>query len=117
MKYLAIITLALFLFACENQGRKKEVVIESPEAQVTKEVKNVNFTGVVLNAQDSTPVSMAMIMVPGTTTGTMSGPDGKFMISGPESTKKLTFAMQGFEGAKLDVTVGEDNTIYLTPKN
>lgn len=60
---------------------------------------------------------MAMIMIPGTSTGTMSGPDGKFSISAPEDTKKLTFAMQGFKGSNMNVTAEEGNTIYLTPNN
>lgn len=117
MKYLAVITLAFFLFACENQGKKKEVSTNLTDKQETQEVKNVTFKGSVLNANDSTPISSAMIMIPGTTAGTISAPDGKFGISGPETTKKLAFAMKGYENASIEVKVDEDNTIYLTPKN
>ena len=116
MKYLALITLLLILFSCENQGKKvvKEDV-ETEEAPESK-VENVSIKGTIMSSNDSTPLSMAMILVPGTTNGTMSSPDGKFMINVPEGTKKLVFVMDGFEKGEVEVVSDGENSIYLSSK-
>ena len=117
MKYLALITLSLILFSCENQGKKvvKEDV-ETETAAKTK-VKNVSIKGTIMSSNDSTPLSMAMILVPGTTIGTMSAGEGKFMINAPEGIKKLVFVMDGYEKAEVEINPEEENTVYLNPKN
>lgn len=117
MKYLAIITFILFISACENKGKKVVKEEAKEQTETSDATKNVTFTGTVLNANDSTPISSAMILIPGTTSGTISGPDGKFGISGPENTKKLAFAMNGFENANIEVKAGEEVKAYLIPKN
>jgi hypothetical protein len=116
MKYLAIITLALFIFSCENKGKKAVKEEAQIEESDQSEVQNINFKGTVKSAKDSTVLSMAFILVPGTTIGTMTGPDGKFMISAPEGTKKLAFVMDGYEKANVAVDVDKENDIYLRPK-
>ena len=116
MKYLALITLSLILFSCENQGKK--VVKEDVETEEVPEskIENVSIKGTIMSSNDSTPLSMAMILVPGTTNGTMSSPDGKFMINVPEGTKKLVFVMDGFEKGEVEVVSDGENTIYLASK-
>ena len=116
MKYLAIITLSLILFSCENQGKK--VVKENVETEEDSETKveNVSIKGTIMSSSDSTALSMAMILVPGTTIGTMSGGDGKFMINAPEGTKKLVFVVNGNEKSEVEIILDEENTVYLKPK-
>jgi hypothetical protein len=116
MKHLAIIALSILLFACENQGKKAVNEENQTEEASETQIENISIKGTVMSANDSTPLSMAMILVPGTTIGTMSGPDGNFMINVPEGTKKLDFVMDKYEKKEAEIKAEVKNEVYLTPK-
>ena len=118
MKYLAIITISICMLACENQGKKKQVAVPSSQeaCESADESKKVTFKGTIRSAVDSSALSMAFVLVPGTTIGTMSDPNGNYQINAPDGTKKLAFVMDGYEKATVGVSPEEDRTVFLNPK-
>ncbi len=117
MKKSILFIALVLLFACENKGKK--VVKEPIETEEVAEAKveNVMIKGTVFSANDSTPLASALIILPGTTTGTISTTNGEFQISIPEGSKKILFAMDGYEKSVAEISPNRENKIYLMPKS
>ena len=77
----------------------------------------MKIAGQVYSLQDSSHISGAMIIRTGTTDGTITDPEGKFIISVPEQdSANITFAAQGYLTRNLKVSTGEEQKIYLEPE-
>ena len=63
-------------------------------------------SGTVISAEDNAPVPGAGILVSGTTTGTVTGVDGKFTLNVPVSTKTLIVSCLGMKTQEVDATDG-----------
>ena len=115
--FLAVI-FATLLVAC-NQSKKtneKEPEATTKEVQKSEELKPVVAKGVVLNAENDESIGMAMVIVAGTTAGTMTGSDGKFQIEAPAGAKQIAFNANGFEGQKVDIDAKKEMVVKLKPK-
>ena len=89
----------------KSNNKIKEPSSEKREMEVVK--------GIILSSVDSTPISGAFVIVPGTTIGSMSDPEGNFMIQVPEKTGKLALSAQGFESVNVDIDTGYQGRVYL----
>ena len=63
-------------------------------------------SGTVISAEDNAPVPGAGIIVSGTTTGTVTGVDGKFTLNVPASAKTLIVSCLGMKTQEVDATDG-----------
>ncbi len=63
-------------------------------------------SGTVISAEDNAPVPGAGIIVNGTTTGTVTGVDGKFTLNVPASAKTLIVSCLGMKTQEVDATDG-----------
>ena len=73
--------------------------------------QNTKVTGTVTSADDGLPIIGASIVVKGTTIGTVTDYDGKFMLDVPSSAKTLQFSYVGMK--TQDVAVKPSLTIVL----
>ena len=116
MKSLIFILGLFVIFGCKTkpESEKSNVKFEPMEKDKSAMVR---ISGQVLNAIDSTAISGAFIMVPGTAIGTMTNDIGQFIIQVEKAdTLILVFASQGFESQKLIVDPKIENIIYLKYK-
>ncbi|WP_372754489.1 SusC/RagA family TonB-linked outer membrane protein [Labilibaculum sp.] len=77
---------------------------------LTTFAQNSEVTGVVSSGEDDTPIPFASVVLKGTTIGTSTDFDGKYVISVPEGAT-LSFSMIGFE--TMEVLVGEQTEINI----
>jgi TonB-linked SusC/RagA family outer membrane protein len=71
-------------------------------------------TGVVSGKDDGLPLPGVSVKAKGSTVGTQTGPDGKFSLSVPESSKTLEFVYVGF--LKQEVSIGNGSmSVVLAP--
>lgn len=73
--------------------------------------QNQKVTGVVTSAEDGQPVIGAAVMVKGTTQGTITDMDGKFVLEVPQNGKTLLISYVGL--ATEEVQVKPNLTIVL----
>ena len=66
-------------------------------------------TGKVTNIKDNSPLSGVTVRIKGTTTGSLTGPDGKYSIAVPNNEAILQFSFIGFNSP--EITVGTQTTI------
>lgn len=116
--FLLTVLFSAVIVACNQskQNNEKEPEVKTEEVQKVEEDKPIVAKGILLNVENDEPISMAMVMVAGTTTGSMTGPDGKFQIEAPAGAKQLFFSAQGFEGLKVDIDAEKEMTVKLKPK-
>lgn len=69
--------------------------------------QNKTVTGVVVAQEDGEPIIGATVVIPGTTTGTVTDIDGRFSISVPQNTKTLSVSFVGMTTVEAAVTTGE----------
>ena len=116
-KLILLIVLVVVLFVACNQSKKtNEKEPEATEAQQEKPAEPVTVKGTITNQETGDGIGMAIVIVKGTTTGTMSGPNGEFMIHAPAGAKKLVISADGFEAFEADINSKEDIEVKLTPK-
>lgn len=111
--FLLSLLFAAITVACNQQKKNNETL---PEVQKTEQHKSVVVSGVLQNAKDDKPISMAMVIVAGTQIGTITTPEGKFQIEAPEGAKQLFFSAQKFEGLKVDIDAEKEMIVKLQPK-
>jgi len=115
--FLFTVVFAVFTVACNPSNKNNEKEPETTEeAQKPEELKPIKANGVLLNAENDKPISMAMVIVAGTNIGTMTGPDGKFQIEAPAGAKQIAFNANGYEGQKMDIDAENEMTVKLKPK-
>ena len=115
-RILLILLFVAFVIACNQSKRTKE---KEPKGVVAyKEVvaKPVMVKGKVVSLETGKGVSMAIIIVKGTTTGTLSGPNGEFMIPTPAGAKKLVISADGFETYQADIVAKDEIVVKLSKK-
>ena len=71
--------------------------------------------GVVLSAEDETPLPGVNIVEVGTQTGTSSGPDGEFELAVSSEDAELRFSFVGFEDEVVPVQGRTELTVSLVP--
>lgn len=115
--FLTVLITSL-LVACNQskQNKENEPEVKTEEVQKAEEAKPIVVTGILLNAENDEPIGMAIVIVAGTTTGSMTGPDGKFQIEAPAGAKQLSFSAQSFEGVKVNIDAEKEMTVKLNPK-
>lgn len=115
--FLTVLIATLFISCNQSkQNKEKEPEIKTEEVKKTEKPKSVVAKGVLLNAENDEPISMAMVIVAGTQTGSMTGTDGKFQIEAPGGAKQLNFSAKGFEALKVDIDAENEMTVKLKPK-
>lgn len=115
LKFSALILMVAAVVAC-NQKKAEEKVEEPAIEKSIERPKDIVVKGIVKNADTEESISMAMVMVVGTTTGTLTGPDGKFQITAPATAKKISISNSGYESVKIDVSTDEELVVKLKPK-
>ena len=115
-RILLILLFAAFVIACNQSKRTKEKEPEAVVAQKEEVAKTVLVKGKVVNLETGKGISMAFIIVKGTTTGTMSGPNGEFMIQAPADAKKLVISADGFETYETDIVAKDEIEVKLSKK-
>jgi len=115
-RILLILLFAAFVIACNQSKRTKEKETKAVVAPKEEVAKPALVKGKVVNLETGKGVSMAFIIVKGTTTGTMSGPSGDFMIQVPTGSKKLVFSADGFETFEADIVGKNEIEVKLSKK-
>lgn len=72
-------------------------------------------SGTVMDGDTNEPLIGANIVIPNTTTGTISDLDGKYSITVPEGTTQLQFSFIGYQSQTLDIEGKSTIDITLTP--
>jgi TonB-linked SusC/RagA family outer membrane protein len=88
----------LFAFLCTQQALAQEKTIK----------------GKVISSEDNLGIPGVSVIIPGTTTGTVTDIDGNYTLSVPAETKSLRFTAVGM--ATQEVEIGDKTTIDLTMK-
>ena len=113
---MPIVLVLLLIFSCNGKDNPSDEN-KSDETEASKPISHVKITGKIYSLPDSSLISGAMIIRTGTTDGTITDPEGKFIISVPEQDSvNITFAAQGYLTRKLKVSTGEEQKIYLEPE-
>jgi len=73
------------------------------------------ITGVVVD-EFSEPLPFVTVAIPGTTTGTVTGIDGRFSITIPQATQELHASFVGFRTTSIPLTATANYTIVLEPE-
>jgi TonB-dependent starch-binding outer membrane protein SusC len=66
--------------------------------------QTVQVSGTVTSSEDGSPLPGVTIFVKGTTLGTLTTPDGKYVISVPVKNNLLVFSYIGFKTQEIDIT-------------
>jgi len=66
--------------------------------------QTVAISGTVTSSDDGQPLPGVTIFVKGTTLGTLTAPDGKFILSVPVKNNTLVFSYIGFKSQEIDIT-------------
>ena len=91
-----LLTMALLMIACSISFAQTKV------------------SGVVTDAKDGSPIPFASVVVKGTTTGTATDADGKYVLSVPSNQSTLIFSNIGY--LAQEVEIGGRNTINIILK-
>lgn len=104
--------------ACNQSEKSKEIKsgTKTEEVQKVEDIEARISKGLVLNESNNEPIIMAMVIVAGTSTGTITGPDGKFIIEAPVGAKKLFISADGYESVKIDIDDEKEITVKLKQK-
>jgi TonB-linked SusC/RagA family outer membrane protein len=66
--------------------------------------QTVQISGTVTSSEDGSPLPGVTIFVKGTTLGTLTAPDGKYVISVPVKNNLLVFSYIGFKTQEIDIS-------------
>jgi len=77
----------------KEKARTKNIVLQ-------QDTKSVSGT---VTAQDGTPIPGVSVVMPGTTTGAVTGVNGEFTIEVPSSTKLLQFSFVGMKTQQVSI--------------
>jgi len=66
--------------------------------------QTVQISGTVTSSEDGSPLPGVTIFVKGTTLGTLTAPDGKYVISVPAKNNLLVFSYIGFKTQEIDIS-------------
>jgi TonB-linked SusC/RagA family outer membrane protein len=69
-------------------------------------------TGTVIGTSDSSPIPGVVVLVKGTSTGTVTDLDGKYSISAPSPQSILVFSLIGYQS--MEVEVGNQSSIQIS---
>jgi hypothetical protein len=114
---LFILIFASFAFGCHHPKGAKEKETEAIKAQKEVVAEQVSVKGKVIDSETGNGVSMAFIIIKGTTIGTLSGSDGGFLIQAPASAKVLVFNADGYESAEVDIKGNNELEVKLKKKS
>ena len=80
--------------------------------------QNLKITGIVFNEESHEPIPFTSIRIAGTTQGTSTNIEGKFLLNLPKAKSKLIFTVVGFRKKELDIdaTISEDLKVSLKPE-
>src|SRR5665647_3741376 len=65
--------------------------------------QTVQITGTVTSSEDGLAIPGVTVAVKGTTLGTLTGADGKYVISAPQNAQTLVFSFIGFKTQELPI--------------
>ena len=113
--YLAVIVIFL-IYSC-SEIKDKSTENKSPK-DTPKVIQNIKISGKVLSSIDSSALSGAVVIITGTTNGTITNNDGDFVLMVLEKDSiNLTFATKGYVSANLRMDPQAEHNIYLAPKS
>lgn len=78
--------------------------------------KTFEVKGQVISSVTQKPVPNTIVMIAGTTTGTITDAKGVFAIIVPEGAKQLSFGSDGFNPLKVAIDTTKEMKIKLIPK-
>ncbi len=95
-------------------GKRNPVtgVIELPLPLEEIMMENKKLTGLVKDVKGD-PIPGATIVIKGTTVGTISGPDGKFTLSVPQTSKTISVSFVGYQSQEIAIGGRTDFVIVL----
>ena len=114
--FLLTVIFAVFVVACNQPKKTNEKEPETITTEQEEVAEPVSVKGKIVNKETGDGIGMAMIFVKGTTTGTISGADGQFMITAPAGAKKLAFSADGFEPIEVEIANEKKMEVKLVPK-
>lgn len=90
----------------------------NPGTQETKPLpaKTFEVKGQVISSVTQKPIPKTIVMIAGTTTGTITDAKGTFTIIVPEGAKQLSFGSNGFNPLKVAIDTTKEMKIKLIPK-
>ena len=94
---------------------------EKISQQKTKEFQNVltktvEIKGAIIDSTTQQPILMGFVTVAGTNIGTITDPEGKFVIGIPKGAKHLIFSAKGYKPKKESITIDKNMEIKLVKK-
>lgn len=119
MKAIHLISVAVIMFlisGCGSSDRNRNKEAEPAGNQIEEPITQIPVKGKITDLETGKNISMAFIIVKGTTIGTISDPDGVFALQVPGGAKKLVISREGYETYEADVNSKEEMAIKLTPK-
>lgn len=78
--------------------------------------QSYKLTGIVLNEDSKEPIPFVNIRIMGTTQGTSSNPEGKFVILSEKRNLTLAFTSVGFKKQNVDVNLASSNLLKIELK-
>lgn len=105
------------LFSDSEAGYKiidKKIILSPNSLRNSTELQQRLISGVVID-ESGTPMPGVNVQIEGTTTGVMTGIDGKFSINVPNENATLTFSFIGYVSQKIPITGRTVFDISLQP--
>ncbi|MCX6168548.1 MAG: DUF5686 family protein [Ignavibacteriales bacterium] len=80
--------------------------------------QSLKVTGIVFNEESNEPIPFTSIRIAGTTQGTSTNVEGKFVLIPPKGKSKLIFTVVGFKKKvlEIDATVSKELKVSLKPE-
>lgn len=79
-------------------------------------IQTFEVKGQVISSVTQKPIPKTIVMIAGTTTGTITDAKGTFTIIVPEGAKQLSFGSDGFNPLKVAIDTTKVMNIKLIPK-
>lgn len=109
-----IISLGISSF---SQTKTTEEIPQQKTKELQKVLsKTIEIKGAIVDSATQHPIEMAFIVVTGTNIGTITDPEGKFVIGIPEGAKQLTFSAKGYKPKKASIAINKDMEVKLAKK-
>ena len=94
--------------------RDRQILLVNKDSESKKIKQQIRITGTVIG-EDGIPLPGVYVVLTGTTTGVVTGEDGKYSIDIPQGSKSLTFSFIGMESQ--EISINSQTIINVTLKD
>ena len=117
-KFIILLFIIMSLGICSfSQTKTTEEISQQQTKELQKVLtKTIEIKGAIIDSTTQKPIQMAFVAVTGTNIGTITDPEGKFVIGIPEGAKQLTFSAKGYKPKKESITINKDMQVKLAKK-